>query len=135
MIAHTNEVVVLVGGVLSIVGLLWGGWLKWGRPKAQRAEAMSEAMLGRAEVRDRSGALIQPAQPGMPAQVAELTDAVRELVQMQHRVDGVEAQLAAVDGRVKVLEDARMEHVVSRAESAAAYSAIEAAVNATPPDC
>lgn len=143
MIEGISNTVVLIGGVLSIVGILAGGWLKWGRPKAKQAEAVSEAILGRPEVTDRSGAVIQPAQPGMVAQVAALTDTVRELVNMHQRVDGVEGEQKAIraevaefrieiGGRVKVLEDARVEQVVSRAESAAAFSAIEAAVKANP---
>lgn len=135
-----NAWLAAIGGVLLIGGTIAAA-IKWGRPKARQAEAVGEGILGRPEITDRSGAVIQPAQPGMVAQVAALTDTVRELVNMHHRVDGVEvaqaemrAEIAAVDGRVKVLEDARVEQVVSRAESAAAFSAIEAAVKAPPTD-
>lgn len=132
MIEGTNQVVVLVGGVLAILATLAGGWFKWGRPRAQQTAAVSEAILGRPEVTDRSGAVIQPAQAGMVAQVSELKIEVRTLVDTHLLVRGVVQDIKDVKERVKVLEDARVEHVVSRAESAAAFSAIEAAVKATP---
>lgn len=132
MIESTNAVVALIGGLILIVASLGGAWLKFGRPKAQQRDAVSEAILGRPEVTDRSGAVIQPSQPGMVAQVSELKIEVRTLVDTHLLVRGVVEDIKEVKDRVKVLEDARVEHVVSRAESAAAFSAIEAAVKADP---
>lgn len=134
MLDSANAVTALIAGIVVILGAVGGWWYKRGRPKVRQVEAMSEAILGRAEVRDRSGAVIQKAQPGMPAQVAELTEAVRDLVKMQHRVDIVEDDVRDLQGRVTVLEEARLEHVVSRVESAEAYRAIQAAQRAASPD-
>lgn len=126
----TQQVVAITGGVLAIVGLAGGWWYKWGR----QMTATSEAILGRAEVTDRSGAVIQEAQPGMPAQVARLTEMVGRLADMHHRVDSVENRLGRVEERVEVLEAGTVERVMTKVESATAFSAIEAAVKATPED-
>lgn len=130
----TREIVTIVGACVAIAATVLGAWFKWGRPKAVQAEAVGEAILGRPEVRDRSGAVIQPAQPGMVAQVATLTETVRALVDMNQRVDRVEGEVAEVKNRVSILEDARVEQVMSRLDSASAFSAIEAVAKSTPPD-
>lgn len=140
MLEHVDLWLRVVIGIGAVVGLV-AGYFRWAVPRMQRNEAMSDAMLGRPEVKDRSGAVVQPSQPGMPARVAELADAVKELVQMQHRVDKVEAEqnkLAArvddLEGVTSQLQQAHLERIVSRVESTQAWGAIEAAAKATPPD-
>lgn len=130
----------VIGGVLLIVGTL-ATWMKVGRRSAKKVEAVSDAILGRAEVLDRSGAVIQEAQPGMPAQVKALTEAVAELVNLTNRLDAtdksvaeVRADLSVVKKDVQTLKDARLEHVVTRVESAQAFAAIEAVAKAQPED-
>ena len=133
----TQQLVAVVVGCLTVVGLMAGWWYKFGRPMA----ATAEAILGRAEVTDRSGAVVQEAQPGMPAQVAELAKTVRVLVEMNRTVDGVVADVAvlrsdvaSVSDRVTVLEHGAVERVASKVESAQAFKAIEAVALQQPDD-
>lgn len=98
----TNEVLGLVSLVVAVSATLLGLWVKYALPRWKMSDATHEAILGRQEIRDRSGAVIQPAQPGMVAQVAILTETLRELLDgrfrtLEDRVDDHEGRLAALE--------------------------------------
>ena len=98
----TQTVAALVGSLLAIVIGLITAWVKWGLPKQRLNAAANTAILGRPEVKDRSGAVIQPAEPGMVAQVATLTETLRELVDdrfhnLERRVNEHDDWIAAHD--------------------------------------
>lgn len=132
MLDSTNAILTLIGSLAALAALMGAWWYKYGRPMT----ATSEAILGRAEVKDRSGAVIQPAQPGLPAQMARIAETVEQLVQMNRRVDDVTADVAELRGEVAEvkkdvasLKDAHVERVMTKVESAQAFAAIEAVAN------
>lgn len=100
---QTTDIVVGISGTaIAAVIALVGFWVKFVLPRQRMNDATNTAILGRPEVRDRSGSLIQPAQPGMVAQVAVLTETLRELVDgrfrtLEHRVDGQDERLTALE--------------------------------------
>ncbi len=65
------------------------------------------------------------AQAAQAEQMTVLTNAVAKLVDNEHR-------LAALESRVSILEDARVERVVAQAESAAMWSAVDREQHADP---
>lgn len=135
-LAHTNEVLAAVLAVAGLMGLVLG-YLRWMRPRVGRIlavwTALVELLFGRPEEPENpiTGAAPVPAVLGIGPriamqeqaqveqgkQLAILTEAVAKLVDNEHR-------LTQLEGRVSVLEDARVEQVVTKAESAAMWSAI-----------
>ena len=64
----------VVGG-LGVITIVGGALWRYGRPVAgviRRMTDLADAVLGAPEKRDRSGAIIRPAQPGIIAQVATI---------------------------------------------------------------
>lgn len=129
---------VLIGTILGIVvtgvGLIVGL-----RRQARTLAAMADALLGHEEARDRSGAIFQEAQPGLAARVTSMDSKLDRLIELEldRRVATLEETQASLTGRISVLEDARVERVVTQAESAAHWRAVEAVHKAEtdpPPD-
>src|SRR5690348_13404056 len=125
------------GAALAIAGLLAivAGWIRWARPRIQRARADSvairDAILGRDAVLDSiTGKELAPFLPGIgqrmantEAQMAVITEAVAKLADTHQRLDRHEE-------RIEKLEAAAVERVVTRTESAQMFRAMEAAINA-----
>lgn len=138
MLDSANAVVTLVAGVLLILGAI-GSWVKWGRPRFRSAVRelvkFRDSVNGRDPIIDSiTGKQIEPAVPGIGVrmehqeqQMQLLTDAVAKIANSHERLERLE-------GRVSVLENAAVERVVNRVESAQAYAAIEAVAKSQPED-
>jgi hypothetical protein len=112
--------------ILGIVGLFvgwWRGWWESPRRREARArdKAVAEAILGEPAVHDLAGKIIAPAQPGLVARTSTLEQAVSTLVDQDARIKYLETNHGA---RIKALEDARVERLVSQAESAHMWRAV-----------
>lgn len=140
--AEKLAVVVTVATLLSILG----GWFRWGRPRVARAKheatAMRDAILGRDRVVDSiTGRELAEPLPGIGVRMAHqedqmrlLTDAVSKIADSHRRLEQVEHRVDRHDEEIATLKTAQMERIVARAESAQAWSAVEAAVQSQPPD-
>jgi hypothetical protein len=114
------------------------------RPKLRRASsdirAGRDALVGREAVFDTiTGKEIAPALPGIGVRMATtelqmttLTEAVATLA--DGRLTSLELWRADVDRWRGVVDAGAVERVVTRAESAAAWRAVEAVANGTPPE-
>jgi hypothetical protein len=122
-----SKLLATVIGIATAVGV----FLRWVRPKMKQAasdiRAGRDALVGREPVFDSiTGAELVPALPGIGVrmstteqQMGVLTDAVAKLADSSLRLDDHE-------GRLKRLEEGVVERVVTRAESTAAWRAVEA---------
>lgn len=135
-IDQTNEILALALALSGVMGALLG-YLRWVRPRISRVlavwTALVELLFGRPEEPENpiTGAPAVPpvlgigpriamqeqAQAEQGRQLAILTGAVAKLVDNESR-------LTVLEGRVTTLEEARVEQVVTKAESAAMWSAI-----------
>jgi hypothetical protein len=112
-------------------------FFRWVRPKLKQAasdiQAGRDALIGRDAIHDTiTGKELVPALPGIGVRMATteqqmgvLTDAVAKLADSTLRLDDH-------DNRLRRLEEGVVERVVTRAESTAAWRAVEAI--ATHPD-
>jgi hypothetical protein len=129
---------------LTAVVAAVGGWVKWLRPRFHKIvdeiAKVRDSILGREAVRDSiTGAEIAPALPGMGVRMAHqeqqmelLTVTVTKLVDQQMQQQKLEQRVEEHEGRIAKLEADQVERVVARAESAAAFRAIETAIKAAP---
>lgn len=130
------SLVVVVSALIAFV--------KWIRPKYNRGKsdvvAIRDSMLGREEVRDSiTGHVISPALPGIGVrmdsqerQMAVITEAVAKIADSHLRLEQHDSQISELNNRVSKLEQSTVERIVARAESTAAFRAIEAAQKAVP---
>lgn len=88
-----------IAGVVTAIGVVAGGALAV-RGIYKRIEAIGEAVLGKPEVRDFSGAVIEDAVPSIQARVSSLEEVVK---------DG-NKETSRTDGRVSALEQWRDDH-------------------------
>lgn len=149
-LTDASELIALALGVVALAGVI-AGWLKWVRPRLQSARqdaiAMRDSIIGRDAVVDTiTREEIAPAVPGIGVRMANqeeftkaqahqmelLTGAVAKIADSHEQLAKHAALLDELGGRVRALEEASVERVVARAESAAAWKAIEAATLATP---
>lgn len=115
-------------------------WPKW-RAFGRKVDAGLSAVIGNEEVRHpASGRVIAPARPGLGVWMATTDDAlttlstaVRALAEQHGRLDDHEHRLGVLGIRVDRLEAASVERIVSRADSTAAWGAMQAASESTPP--
>lgn len=99
-----------------------------------------DAILGREEQYDSiTREVVVPALPGIgvrmanqETQMSEMTRAVTQLAETHTQMAEVRAEVKELNGRVVKLEEAAVERVVAKAESAAAWRAMEAAALAKP---
>ncbi len=132
-----NEFTATAGSALALLGVVVT-WVKVLRPRWRKAHqevvAVKTALIGRDEIRDPvTNELLSPAQEGIgvrqartESQMEILTDAVAKIADSHLRLENHE-------GRLKALEDAAVERVVSKVESAQMFQAMESAIKATPP--
>lgn len=116
--------------VLAILAILVPVHVKWARPKWQsfRSDlaAGRDALVGRDAILDPvSGTQLAPALPGVGKRMETIEAALIVLADNQ-------TVLVNHEDRIMALEQAAMERIVTRAETGAAYSAMEAAFRSTP---
>lgn len=133
---RAQEWAVILGGLVTVVAALVGWW-RVVRPRIRRTRgeivAIRDSILGREAIIDTiTGVERAPALPGIGVRMAaneenlsRLTDAVAKIAESHVRLENHEQ-------RIKALEDASVERVVARAESAQAWRAIDTAIKATP---
>lgn len=141
----TAEHIALAATVVGLITAL-GGWFRWGRPKVEKARqdgaAMRDAILGRDPVVDSiTGRELAPALPGIGVRMATteeqmllLTEAVAKIADSHVRLEHIETRVNGIEADVADLKAGTMERIMARAEAAQAWSAVEAAVQATPPE-
>lgn len=103
--------ITLVAAVVAVLG--GGGLIGWWRSTRQtrdRAEAGWDAILGKAEVTDRAGTQLEPAQPGLVHRVAQVEEAVIDLrnlvagqTALEKRVDRQDERLNGHDQTIAFL--------------------------------
>lgn len=132
---------VVVGGAVAVLfGFFRWVWPRW-RAFWNKVGGVSDAILGREAIVDRiTGKELVPAQPGLGVRQAKqeqqmelLTVTVTKLVDQQ---DYLQALSRVVDGhhdRLTALEEAAVERVVSKVESAHMFQAMDTAMKSTPP--
>ena len=128
----TTAILALIAAVLGIIATGAGLWASL-RRQARSLAAVVDAVLGHEESRDRSGAVFQQAQPGLAARMASMDGKIDRLINLDRRVTDLEHGHAGLVTRIGALEDSRVERVVTQAESAAAWRAVEAANRDTRP--
>jgi hypothetical protein len=132
-------------GALTLCGIV-AGFFRWVRPGmkqvASDVRAGRDALVGRDEIKDSiTGRVLVPALPGIGVRMAstennltELTVAVAKLADNDQRTTELEHWRAEVEQWRASVDAQTVERVVTRAESAAAWRAVEAVANGTPPD-
>lgn len=143
IVTPAPDAIEAVAALVAVIAALYGLW-RWLRPKIQRAwgtlVAALDSIVGRDEVRDSiTGKVLAPELPGIGKRMAHqeqqmelLTVTVTKLVDQQVHQQKLEQRVSDVEDRVTKLENSTIERIASRAESAAAYRAIETAIKATP---
>lgn len=122
-----------VGAVVSLVA----GWLRWVRPRYRRARAevtgIRDSILGRDAIVDSiTGREIEPALPGVGLRLAAQEERLGTLAEAFASLANSHAMLDDHETRIQALEVASVERIVSRAESAAGWRAMEEAIKAEP---
>lgn len=107
----------------AVIGAAYGAWRRF-RPGVRRANAALDAIIGREAVTDRSGKVIEPGQPGLVHRVATVEEAVVEIKHVVALWSETQRTLTDHASRIKALEDARVERLVSQAESAHMWRAV-----------
>lgn len=128
------------GVALAAVGLLsaFVGWVKWLRPRLRETKrdsiAIRDAILGRDPVVDSiTGKELAPALPGIGQRMATVEQALVTFAQNQHDLEVLRSRVDEHDTEILALKNAAIERVITKAESVAAWQAMEAAANAEPP--
>lgn len=129
-VGYSNPAVWMACASAVTVATALLAWWRWARPRLKRwnweRQAKNDVLIGRPAVLDSiTGKELAPPLPGVGVRMDLLTETVAKLADTHLRIENHEE-------RIKVLEEATVERVVTRAESAQAYRAIEAAINATP---
>ena len=118
---------IAVAAVTLVVSLY--AFVRWLRPRWALAmwkrRAKDDFLVGRPATVNRITGEITPPLPSAAERMDHLADLVASSLDNRERLDNHE-------GRIKKLEDAAVERVVTRAESAQAFRAMEAAIKAHP---
>lgn len=130
MLEQTDTLVGIAGGLVVVLGALLA-WLRWIRPKVRRAVGRTGAALdtiaGRPPIVDNiTGRELAPALPSIGermASVEQRVDRLVEVIEGQHRQD---VRLDDHEHRIEQLENAAIERIATKAESAKAWNAIAA---------
>lgn len=143
---QTEQTIAILLGAVTLVGLVGGWWIKRGRPRVERTRhdlaAMRDAVLGRDQVVDSiTGKELAPPLPGIGVRMAHqeeqmtlLTSAVARLADLHQWRQKVEGHLEEHDAQIADLKASQMERIITRAESTAAWSAVEAVAKSHPDD-
>lgn len=104
--------------IAALIAAAYGAWRKF-RPSVRRASAALDAIVGKEAVIDRSGKVMESAQPGLVHRVATVEEAVVEFRHMVGLLTETQKRIAHMESRVQALEDSRVEKIVTAAERAA----------------
>jgi hypothetical protein len=129
----TTRAIITAGAIVAVLG----GWWRWVRPRYRKAKrdsvAIRDVLLGREAQRDTiTQQETSPAIPGIGQRMSTVEHALVTFAENRHDLDSLIESRANHEDRIKKLEDASVERVVTRAESAAAWRAVEAVANAQP---
>lgn len=133
--------IITIGAVFTVLmGFFRWVWPRW-RAFWNKIGGVSDAILGREAIVDRvTGKELVPAQPGLGVRQANqeqqmelLTVTVTKLVDQQDYLQALSRVVDGHDDRITALEDAAVERVVSKVESAHMFQAMDSAIKATPP--
>lgn len=113
----------LAGLTVGLIGAVYGAWRHY-RPSVKRAGAALDAIIGKEATLDRAGNLIEPSQPGLVHRVATVEEAVVELRHVTALYIETQKRIDHHDLRLKALEDARVERLITQAESAHMWRAV-----------
>lgn len=121
-------------------GLVYRKLRPWLHDREKDRIAQRDALIGRPAIMDSiTGAEIAPALPGIGHRMATMEGAVAELIRSSQRHEAHEAHLAHLDARadghdhdIAELRSQTVERIVTKAESTAAWKAMEAATLADP---
>lgn len=132
------ESIILTAAVIAALAALWKYGLKaWRAWRIARAKvtAVGDAILGREAVVDTiTGKEIVPPLPGIGVRMAHQEQQMEAITAAVTRLASQHEALKDHESRISRLEDAAVERVVAKAESAAAWGAVEAIAKAQPPD-
>lgn len=122
-------------GALALLGrYALRGW-RWQRAFSRKATAIGDAILGRDAVVDSiTGKEIAPPLPGMGVRMAHQEQQMEAITVAVTKLASQQEYLVDHERRIKALEDSSLERIVTRAESAQAWSAVEAISKSSPPD-
>lgn len=122
-------------GALALLGkYALKGW-RWQRAFSRKAAAIGDAILGRDAVVDSiTGKEIAPPLPGMGVRMAHQEQQMEAITVAVTKLASQQEYLVDHERRIKALEDQAVERVVTRAESAAAWRAVEAVAKNDPPE-
>lgn len=114
----------------GLVGII-AGWLRWIRPRWRRAgrewQSAKDSLLGREAVVDSiTGREVLPALPGVGVRLDTQERHLAAIEKALTTLAADSAQLANHEERIRALEVAAIERVAARAESVAAWRAVEA---------
>jgi len=120
-------VAVLVGlATLSTTAYMFVAKVRpWWRDRVWKKRATDDFFVGRPASRNRITGELTPALPSAAERFDEMAVAIKEVADSHRRIDNHES-------RIKALEDAAVERFTARAESVAAFRAMEAAAKAEP---
>lgn len=141
--SHWLEVSAATAAAIGTLVVLWKYLVKaWKGWRALRAKsvAITDSILGREAVVDSiTGKEIAPALPGMGVRMARweqqleaLTSVVTQLAKQNEMFVEHDHRITAAERRLDAVEAASVERVVAKAESAAAWRAVEAVAKADP---
>lgn len=122
----------------AALAVVVAGWAKWFLPRWRkvwrRANSALDTIGGSDAIVDpSSGRELRPAQPPLGTRLASLEDAVVQIVGVVTEMSELRNTVSQHEERLGSLEHAAIERVVSKAESAAAWTAIAEAQKAPPP--
>lgn len=127
-------IVAIVGGLITLAVLARKAWKRILRA-VKTGNAVVDTLVGRPAIHHpESGKELEPASPGIGARMVRLEDAFLTLVNQGDRISALEHNQIKHEDAIAKLEAASVERVVTRAESAAAWRAVEAVALATPED-
>lgn len=132
-------IVAIVLGLLTLAALTRKGWRKI-RRAIKKGNDVVDTLVGRDAIyHPESGKELEPASPGIGARMVRLEDAFLTLVSQEDRISTVEHNQLAQGRRIDTHDDEiaelkaqSVERVVTRAESAAAWRAVEAIASTAP---
>jgi cell division protein FtsB len=136
MLDQTGAVLSVLLGMVALLGAA-AGWLRWVRPRLSVLRAKfvqaTDSLIGREEQRDSiTGRVIAPALPGIGVRMENVErsiESIATLLKSQHtqdqRLDALEHRNDAIEHRVQQLEDGTIERIAAKAESVAAWRAVE----------